>query len=113
MNFLMEEIGQRISSLRKEKHITQEQLAEYLDISVKHCSCVERGVSQLSLEKLIDLCDILDTNLDYLVRGKTSDVLNRIPPSFIELFNNANEKEQQILREYVALYTKIRSINQK
>lgn len=51
------EMGARIAALRKENAITQEKLAEILDISVKHCSEVERGVSSLSLEKLIYLSD--------------------------------------------------------
>ena len=111
MHSLTKEIGQRISALRKEKHITQEQLAEYLDISVKHCSCAERGVSMLSLEKLIELCDILDTDLDYLVRGWTSDTYKRIPPSLVKIFSDADESELQLLKDYTCLYAKIRSLN--
>lgn len=111
MTSLNEEIGKRISNLRKEQHMTQEQLAEKLDISIKHCSCVERGMASLSLERFIDLCDILDTNLDYLIRGETSDSTKRIPPSLIEVFNTADDKEIQILKEYINLYLKIKSTN--
>lgn len=112
MNKLNKDIGQRISVLRKQQHMTQEQLAEQLDISVKHCSCVERGLSSLSLEKLIDLCEILDTNLDFLIRGETFDALPKLPPSFVTLLENAGEKEQQLLIEYLSLYSKIRNISE-
>lgn len=79
MKSLHKNIGQRIALLRQENHITQAQLAELLDISIKHCSEVERGLACLSLEKLVALCSILSTDLDYLVRGidkRPSDEMN-------------------------------------
>lgn len=109
MNNLNEEIGKRISQLRKEHHLTQEQLAERLDISIKHCSCVERGMASLSLERLIDLCDVLDTSLDYLIRGYSEDGNSKIPPSLIETFSCSNERELSLLKEYWNLYLKIKS----
>ncbi len=113
MNNLNEEIGKRISKLRKEHHFTQEQLAEKLDISIKHCSCVERGVAALSLERLIDLCGIFDTNLDYLIRGYQNPDISKIPPSFLELFHTADDSELQILTEYLQMYNKIRGFDKK
>jgi transcriptional regulator with XRE-family HTH domain len=111
MNNLNVDIGKRIALLRKERNLTQEQLAEKLDISIKHCSCVERGVSSLSLEKFIDLCEILDTNLDYLIRGKTSYGIQHIPETVIRLLSNDNEKEASVLKEYLSLYSKIRQLD--
>lgn len=106
-------IGERIAKLRKEHHMTQEQLAEELDISVKHCSAVERGVSSLSTEKYIELCDLLDTSLDYIIRGYSDNILNRMPPSLIETYANADENELKVLNEYYEMYLKIRSQNDK
>lgn len=108
---LNEEIGKRIVGLRKEHHMTQEQLAEVLNISIKHCSCVERGVSSLSLELFIELCDVFDTTLDYLIRGKTNSGIEQIPPTFIECIENADDNEMSILREYATLYSRIKSLN--
>lgn len=110
MNDLNIEIGKRIAQLRREHHLTQEQLAEMLDISVKHCSAVERGISSLSTEKYISLCNIFNTSLDYLIRGYPFDYSCQIPPFLNELFCNADEKELKLLKEYCALYTKIRKL---
>ena len=63
---LHKRIGKKIATLRKENSMTQEQLAEKLSITVKHCSSVERGLSSLSLEKLIYVADLFDVSLDYL-----------------------------------------------
>lgn len=50
MERLNQEIGKRISQTRRIRGITQAKLAEELDITTKHMSSVERGVSSLSLE---------------------------------------------------------------
>ena len=64
MENLYAKIGQRIVQIRHANNLTQYQLAEMLDISVKHCSAIERGKSSLSLEKMIDLCDIFWPDFD-------------------------------------------------
>ena len=47
------EIGKRLSALREQHGMTQSDLAELLDCSVKHISHSERGLSYLSLEKYL------------------------------------------------------------
>ena len=53
MENLNKNIGERIAKLRKESNITQAQLAEKLNISIRHCSSIECGNARLSIEKLI------------------------------------------------------------
>lgn len=109
MKKLYKEIGQRIALLRQENKITQAQLAEELDISTKHCSEVERGLSSLSLEKLIVLCSILSTDLDYLLRGidKHSSSESNIPLYIVDLFNTDDTQQKELLQDYLLLFKKI------
>lgn len=112
-------IGSRIAKLRKEHNMTQEQLAEKLDISIKHCSSVERGLSCLSLEKLIEVSVLFDVSLDYLVKGNAFDqysidfVVSNLPPSILSILSSEDEKERQLFTEYLQLYTKIRENNKE
>ena len=103
------EIGKRISSLRQEQKITQAQLAEKLDISIKHCSEVERGLSSLSLEKLVLLCPILSTDLDFLIRGidKRDSNESNIPSYICEIFNSNDINTKELFQEYLLLFKKI------
>lgn len=107
-------IGSRIAKLRKEHNMTQEQLAEKLDISIKHCSSVERGLSSLSLEKLIDVSNLFDVSLDYLIKGNfaSNDSIKHIwanlPQSITSILNSNDEEEIQLLTEYLQLYSKLR-----
>lgn len=111
-------IGSRIAQLRKNHNMTQEQLAEELDISIKHCSSVERGLSSLSLEKLIDVSYLFDVTLDYLVKGDSlnndsiQNTLTSFPESIISIMSSDNGNEKQILLEYLQLFSKIRKLSQ-
>lgn len=108
-------IGSRIAILRREHSMTQEQLAEKLDISIKHCSSVERGLSSLSLEKLVDVSKLFDVSLDYLVKGNSAsnDSINHIwtkmPQSIISILTSNNEEEIQLLTEYLHFYSRLRN----
>lgn len=105
---LYKRIGKKIATLRKENSMTQEQLAEKLSITVKHCSSVERGLSSLSLEKLIYVADLFDVSLDYLVRDFSDEEQKYIPQICLELFKDADNKERLLLKEYLSLYQKIK-----
>lgn len=69
MSELRVEIGKRMKEKRKSLHFTQEYMAEKLNISLKHYGGVERGIAGLSLENLVEVCEILGVGLDYLVKG--------------------------------------------
>ena len=107
-------IGNKIAALRKSKGMTQEKLAEKLDISIKHCSSVERGLSCLSLEKLIEVSKIFDVSLDflikedYVVQDVHTQICTELPQSIIEILQSQDEKEISLLQEYLRFYNKIR-----
>ena len=109
MKDLNEEIGGRISALRKTHHITQEQLAEQMDVSVKHMSEVERGLSSFSLEKLIAVSKVFDCSLDYLILGNAADDSSAYLPAFLaEVYQSGDSKEIGLLTQYLLLYKELR-----
>lgn len=85
-------MGQRLRACRIQSHLTQEKLSEMLDISVKHYSEVERGITGLSVEKLIELSDILSTSLDYLLKGENTDEV--LPHIVIETYHSCPENRR-------------------
>ncbi|GEM_PF-162120 len=60
-------LGSRIRTLRKEKGIKQEQLAELVDKTTEHISFIERGERAPSLELLLHLSHALDVSLPVLL----------------------------------------------
>lgn len=71
----MVEIKDRIISLRKEKKMTQEQLAKELNISPSAVGMYEQGRRKPSYELLEEICDYFNVDMDYLM-GR-SDIKNR------------------------------------
>ena len=65
-------IGKRIKSAREKKGLTQEQLAEQVNLSPMHISVIERGNKLPRLETLINIANILDVSADVLLQ----DVVN-------------------------------------
>lgn len=63
------DISERIQSLRKSKSLSQEQLAEKLNVSRQAVSKWESGSSVPDTEKIILLSDCLNTTTDYLLKG--------------------------------------------
>lgn len=111
MENLNKSIGTRIGQLRKSRGITQEQLAEEIDITTKHMSSVERGASSLSLEKLISTGEHLDCTMDYLILGEDKkDGTNLLPASILSILSSNDEHEKKLLLEYINLYGKLREL---
>lgn len=65
-------IGKRIKSAREKKGLTQEQLAEQVNLSPMHISVIERGNKLPRLETLINIANVLDVSADTLLQ----DVVN-------------------------------------
>lgn len=62
-------LGDRILSLRKERGISQVELAKMLDVSRQAVSKWENNQSAPDTAKLIQLADALDTEVTYLATG--------------------------------------------
>ena len=72
----LKDIGKRIQQKRKQSGLTQEQLAEKMNVSVQMISNLERGNKAVRIENLVNLCQILSVSTDYILLGKevVSDV---------------------------------------
>jgi len=60
-------IGQRIRRMRKARGFSQENLAEFAEISTVHMSHIETGKTKLSLPVLVAIADALDVRVDSLL----------------------------------------------
>ncbi len=65
-----EAIGKFISTCRKEKGLTQTQLAEKLNITNRAVSKWETGKSVPDAAIMLDLCEILDVSVNELLSGE-------------------------------------------
>ncbi|WP_228113002.1 helix-turn-helix domain-containing protein [Streptococcus mitis] len=84
-----------LKELRKEKKLTQTELASKLDISQKSYSNWESGKAEPTLDNIIKLANILDTTTDFLLGRTNIDFGNdsKVYEEYKELFSQ-NKKEE-------------------
>lgn len=90
-------IGSRIKKARIEKHMTQENLADKLDISVAFLSRVERGSAHINLTRLNQLCNILNISEGYLLNGVSSNSENYLDNEFSNLIKSISPEKQKLI----------------
>ena len=88
------DLGRRVKDLRRKQNLTQEALAEKLDMSASFLGHIERGTRIASLETLVKLCIaldtdpgyciVLDTDPNYLLAASTSSLTRHIPDDMPE-----------------------------
>lgn len=66
------DLGKRLNKLRKMKNITQLELAGILFVTNKTISSWESNRTTPSLEMLVELSEILNCNIEYLIYGDNS-----------------------------------------
>lgn len=69
----MKSIGKMISSLRKEKGMTQSELAEKMNVTDKAVSKWERDLSCPDINTISKLADVLEVSVDELLQAKKKE----------------------------------------
>ncbi len=72
-NQLLIQIGKRVSTRRKALGLTQEQLAEKMNVSIQMISNLELGKKAIRPENIVKLCYELEISTDYLLTGCNAD----------------------------------------
>ncbi len=92
-------VGTRIKTARKAKNLTQESLAESVDVGCQHISDIERGICGLSVSTLIELCRVLEVSADYLLFGRSPG-----GSPLDGLYAGLNPTQKKFVDDFVALY---------
>ncbi len=94
-------LADAIKQARTEKRISQEKLAEMLDVSTTHVRHIESGHRKPSIEKLVSLRQILDISFDQVVKGEprpisssAERILNCVESAF-------SEKERNLIADLI------------
>lgn len=86
-------LSEKILTLRKSRDLTQEQLAEKLNVSRQSISKWESGQSVPELEKILALSGIFDVTTDYLLKPSEIDELS-VKTELLE-----KQQQQMLIRE--------------
>lgn len=106
------ELGAKIKKLRKEKKLTQGELAEKVGISGNHLSRLEREVFQPSVEVVKRLALVLDIHVDGLLSGEDDtspavSIKNRELTERVRMIDQLEPEDRQaIMRVIDSMLTK-------
>lgn len=86
-------IGRRIRKFRRAANLSQEQLAEKIEISPTHMSHIETGSTKLSLPVLVSLAEALQASTDSLLFDDTV-----ADPDINDLLSSCSAEQLNALR---------------
>lgn len=90
-------LGRRLREERLHCGMTQEQVAEYINVSTTYVGLVERGERSVTLEKLILLARCFHVTIDYLLADSlpvTDSVQDKM---MLSLWHSAGEQEKSMI----------------
>lgn len=93
-------IGKRIKKQRKNLNLTQEALAEKMDVSIQMVSNLERGNKAIKIENLVRLSEILNVSTDYILIGEEKSEKYVDLAEKISLLNGTDRKMIEMIVDY-------------
>lgn len=70
----MEILGEMIKSVRKERHLTQEQLGDLIGVQKSQISKLERNTKNVTIETILKVFKALKANVKFSVQLERSDL---------------------------------------
>ncbi len=94
-------IGSFLKALRKEKGITQEQLAEALNVSGRTVSRWETGSNMPDISILVDIADYYDISIPEIIHGeRKSEIMNKEEREIAQTMSDyATTEKENIFKE--------------
>ena len=93
-------IGKFLQTLRKEKSLTQEQLAEQMNVSRRTVSRWETGSNMPDLDILMELSDFYSVDLREILSGerKSEQMNQELKETVLQVADYSNEEKAGLLR---------------
>lgn len=99
-------IGKRIKSYRQKAGLTQEKLAEKLDISLSFQSRLERGATKISFEKLIQTAEYLNVSVCQLISGTKENSDDYLNTDLYKITKDFHAEKMKLLLEIAEVIAK-------
>lgn len=93
-------VGKRIQKIRKEKGLSQEQLAFMIGISHGHMCHIENGTRIPSIEMLINIAIAMDISIEEFLADL--DYPRSRDKEIDDLISDCSEKEKRIFKELIS-----------
>ena len=113
IDYLM--MGERLKRQRIKQNLTQEQLAEAVDLSVSHLSHIENGNTKTSLQTVLNIANVLNISIDKILGIDFGTKTRHVPIAEIDvIFRDCAKDEKEFLIENLkSLKSQLKKFNKK
>ena len=103
LNPLIFKIGQRIQKYRLQRNLTQEQLAEAINVSQKHLSRIENGYHNPRFDMVIQIANALNVPVDVFARDVPDDDVDVFLADIRSDVESMNSSRLKFLKKMIGL----------
>lgn len=96
-------IGERLKKARIKKGVTQEQLAENLQVSIAYISRIENGKTHISLKRLNELCLVLGTTEGYILNGVSDNSNLYLTNELSSILKDCSSKDKELIYQIATI----------
>lgn len=97
-------IGNRIQQKRKAHNITQEQMAEHLNVTPGYISQIERGVTKINLDTLSSICDVLKCDMTDFIYNSNPEANASYEDDIFSYYEQLTPTERRMLHCLLKTY---------
>lgn len=97
-------VGKRIKAAREQKGLTQEALAELVNLSPMHVSVIERGFKPTKVDTFCNIANALDVSADTLLQDVIDHSADSVPSDLDDLMKGLPAKERRKIYHCVKAY---------
>lgn len=91
------QLGKNIKNARKKQYMTQEVLAETVNLSSVFISQIENGMRKPSLETVYNISKSLNVMVDELLNANEENFQIKENPELLLLLNNRSDNENRLI----------------
>lgn len=106
-------IGKNIRANRQRLKLTQESLAEILNVTPDYISKIENGSKHPSLSVLEKLADIFKTDIYVLISGASVDITEDINPQLYEIMKDWEPETKRFISKAAETFSEVDKVIQE
>lgn len=97
-------LGRRVREWREKGNMSQSELAEAAEVSIQHISNIENAKTKVSLEKLVDIANVLGCSLDELICDSLVKAKVIYMNEAVEMMDDFSDVQIRALPEFLRSY---------
>ena len=102
-----EVLGNRIRKKRLKQNIKQREMSRKMKVSEAYYSRIELGKTPLNLERVLEISNLLNISLSYLMSGIDEVSENYLDYEFKEILEKATSEQKSLIYEIMKLVLEI------